>query len=107
MTRRRRAELALVEPSEPRWKIVHETPGRIRFAVPTLRTDRTMAARLSETLGTGEGIGRVRTNTAAGSLVVHYDDPALTAYGSAVHDGTYYIAVSDYESDIWVMDLEW
>jgi Tol biopolymer transport system component/DNA-binding SARP family transcriptional activator len=41
------------------------------------------------------------------TLVVHYDDPALTAYGSAVHDGTYYIAVSDYESDIWVMDLEW
>ena len=41
------------------------------------------------------------------TLVVHYDDPSVWAWGNAVDNGTYYIGYSKYESDIWVMDLEW
>ena len=39
--------------------------------------------------------------------VVAFDDPSMTVFGTAVREGHFYLAFSEYESDIWVMDLDW
>ena len=39
--------------------------------------------------------------------VVAFDDPSMTVFGIAVREGHFYFAFSEYESDIWVMDLDW
>jgi Tol biopolymer transport system component len=39
--------------------------------------------------------------------VVAFDDPSLSVFGGAVGPENLYFTISEYESDIWVMDLEW
>ena len=44
---------------------------------------------------------------------IAFDDPSLTAYRTfnarslTVGNDHFYLTISEYESDIWVMDLEW
>ncbi|MDH3292647.1 MAG: hypothetical protein OEO20_04250 [Gemmatimonadota bacterium] len=40
-------------------------------------------------------------------MVVVLDDPSLIVYVPAVGPEHLYVNIIEYESDIWVMDLEW
>ncbi len=42
------------------------------------------------------------------TLLVEFDDPSLTLYPElTVGADRFYLSVAEYESDIWVMDLEY
>jgi Tol biopolymer transport system component len=63
-------------------------------------------------LGTHEdgsqGVWWVPAAGSEAAKVVAFDDPALTVYtGFTVGPEHLYLTVAKYESDIWVMDLEW
>jgi hypothetical protein len=53
-------------------RILHQTRGRIRLAVPRVKTDRAYAAHLQSVLGSLESVTRVRINPAAASVIIGY-----------------------------------
>ena len=60
---------------------MHETPGRVRIKIPTLKRRPTEAERLRNLLGTVEGIRTVTTNSITGSLIVTFDDTTIHSDG--------------------------
>jgi hypothetical protein len=56
-----------------------------------------------------QGIWFVPTRGGIPKLAIASDDPSLWIYlpGISVGPETLYVSVAEYESDIWVMDLEW
>jgi len=62
----------------------------------------------AEQRGRREGIWAIPVAGGTPRLVFAFDDPALDAYGSfSVGPDRLYLPVSQYESDIWVMNLHW
>jgi hypothetical protein len=53
------------------------------------------------------GIRWIPASGGDATKAVTFDDPLLIPLGMAVGSGTLYVTLSEYESDIWVMDLEW
>ena len=54
-----------------------------------------------------EGMWSMPASGGDAILIVALDDPALTVFGTEVGPEEFYVAFAEYESDIWVMDLEW
>jgi Tol biopolymer transport system component len=55
-----------------------------------------------------EGIWWIPTSGGRAAKVVAFDDPLLTSFGvHTVGPEHLYLTIAQYESDIWVMDLEW
>jgi len=54
-----------------------------------------------------EGVWWTPANGGNATKVVAFDDPSLTAFAFTVGPENFYLTLSEYESDIWVMDLEW
>jgi Tol biopolymer transport system component len=55
-----------------------------------------------------EGVWWIPANGGDATKVVAFDDPSLSVPGGfTVGPENLYITISEYESDIWVMDLEW
>lgn len=52
--------------------IVHAIPGRIRFRVPRLRSDRDYAQMLQQSLSSDTCVTQIRVNSAAGSIAINY-----------------------------------
>ncbi len=52
---------------------VHHIPGRIRFKIPDLHRDNTLARALSNGLAAREGVERVDVRLVSRSMIVHYD----------------------------------
>ena len=42
-------------------------------------------------------------------LIVEFDSPSFVLYGTGISVGpdSIYLSIAEYESDIWVMDLDW
>jgi Tol biopolymer transport system component len=53
------------------------------------------------------GLWWMPANGGDATNVVADDDPSLMASGFSVGSGNIYFVISEQESDIWVMDLEW
>jgi serine/threonine-protein kinase len=54
-----------------------------------------------------EGLWSMPASGGDAILLVALDDPTLTVFGTEVGPEEFYVAFAEYESDIWVMDLEW
>ena len=56
-----------------------------------------------------QGVWSIPTTGGDAKLVVEIDDPSLYLYflGLSVGPEHLYLSIAEYESDIWVMDLEW
>ncbi len=55
-----------------------------------------------------EGVWWIPANGGDATKVVAFDDPSLTAFGNlTLGPENLYLTIAEYESDIWVMDLEW
>jgi len=54
-----------------------------------------------------EGIWSMPADGGDATLVVAFDDPSVTVFGDDMGLDNFYFAYSEYESDIWVMDLDW
>ena len=61
-----------------------------------------------------EGVWWIPANGGDATKVVAFDDPSLTVFGTVTAVSTLtvgpenlYLTIAEYESDIWVMDLEW
>jgi Tol biopolymer transport system component len=55
-----------------------------------------------------EGVWWIPANGGDATKVVAFDDPSLTVFNAiTVGPEDLYLTISEYESDIWVMDLEW
>jgi len=52
-------------------------------------------------------IWRMPSTGGDATKVVRLDDPRLVPFGLSVGDDEIYITLSEMESDIWVMDLDW
>ncbi|MEE9474011.1 MAG: protein kinase, partial [Acidimicrobiia bacterium] len=54
------------------------------------------------------GLWWIPANGGYATMVVAFDDPSMTVFGiGAVGPEDLYLTIAEYESDIWVMDLEW
>lgn len=53
------------------------------------------------------GIWWISANGGDATQVVAFDDPSISVFGTNVGEEHFYLAFSEYESDIWVMDLDW
>jgi hypothetical protein len=54
------------------------------------------------------GIWRVSPAGGSPTRVVAFDDPAVSVVaGFTVGPDLFYLTIAEYESDIWVMDLDW
>jgi Tol biopolymer transport system component len=63
-------------------------------------------------IGTGQdgsrGVWWIPTGGGSATKVVAFDDPSLTVlWGLSVGEEHLYLTIAEYESDIWVVDLEW
>jgi hypothetical protein len=77
---RSRPRLALVVPRDtPRWTILSETPGRVRFRVPSLYRNPTVARLIADILAARRGVLTVRSNPRTRSVLVEYDEGELSA----------------------------
>jgi serine/threonine-protein kinase len=55
-----------------------------------------------------QGVWSIPTVGGEPAKVVAFDDPELSAFGTLTAGrDRFYLTLSEYESDIWVMDLEW
>jgi Tol biopolymer transport system component len=55
-----------------------------------------------------EGVWSIPTTGGESTQLVAFDDPSLEqTHGFTVGNDRFYLTLSEYESDIWVMDLEW
>jgi hypothetical protein len=54
------------------YQIVHQIPGRIRFKIPSLKTEPAGAEKLAQLVDLDERITRVRVNRDAASVVIYY-----------------------------------
>ncbi len=55
-----------------------------------------------------EGVWWIPDNGGDATKVVAFDDPSLTVFRNlTVGPENLYLTIAEYESDIWVMDLEW
>ncbi|MBD2500301.1 HMA2 domain-containing protein [Anabaena azotica] len=61
-----------IKSSEIDYNIVHEIPGRIRFHIPQIGSDRAYAKRLERLLKTDALVSQVRMNCDAASLAISY-----------------------------------
>jgi len=57
----------------PRWSLVHQTPGRLRYRVPRVRADPTYARDVAECLAAAAGIETVRVSASCASVAVRFD----------------------------------
>ena len=54
------------------------------------------------------GVWSIPVTGGESTQLVAFDDPSLTVYRTlTVGPDHFYLSVAEYESDIWVMDLEW
>jgi hypothetical protein len=54
------------------------------------------------------GVWWIPATGGAATKVVAFDDPSLTVFGNITLGPEHiYLTIAQYESDIWVMDLEW
>ena len=54
-----------------------------------------------------QGVWAIPTESGEPRLVIENDDESRWIFDLRVHDDSVYLSVTEYESDIWVMDLEW
>ncbi len=56
-----------------------------------------------------QGVWSIPATGGEPRLVVTVDDPSLLVFGTGISVGAekLYLSIAEYESDIWVMDLEW
>jgi len=62
------------------WEIRHYIPGRVRFYVPAVQTER-FARNLSALIGKESGVTTVRTNQSCGALIIDYDQSRPELFG--------------------------
>lgn len=60
------------------YNVVHEIPGRIRFHIPLIASDRAYAKRLERLLKTDALVSNVRINSDAASLAISYKNSKVT-----------------------------
>ena len=53
------------------------------------------------------GLWWMPVNGGDATTVFADDDPELMAFGFSIGSGNVYFLITEWESDIWVMDLEW
>ncbi|MDH3570495.1 MAG: hypothetical protein OER89_09940, partial [Gemmatimonadota bacterium] len=86
-----------------RWTATLQLLGPIRFSPDGSR----MYGYFTEEDGT-LGVWWIAADGGDATKVVAFDDPSLTVWGFlTVGPERLYLTIADYESDIWVMDLEW
>lgn len=61
-----------------KYAIVHVTKGRIRIRIPRLKYDREYQCSLEKLVDSLEFVSGVRINPLARSIIIHYDERALT-----------------------------
>jgi serine/threonine-protein kinase len=84
------------------------TAGLQRFGAPHFSPDGSRIYFGGTHEDGSEGVWWIPTNGGGATKVVAFDDPSLLVYGvGEVHPGRIYTTIAKYESDIWVMDLEW
>lgn len=65
--------------------LVHEVPGRLRFAAPALKRKAAAGAVLCAGLRELPGVTYARANPYTGSIIVHYDRAPVTRLGVLSH----------------------
>jgi len=83
------------------------TAGLESFAVAQFSPDGSRIYGRGRQEDGSRGIWWIPASGGDATKVVTFDDPLLNLYGMAVGSGTLYFTLSEFESDIWVMDLEW
>src|SRR5271166_2751206 len=53
-------------------KVSHQTPGRLRLKIPSVKGDPEAMARIAESFARGPGVQKVTANPLTGSVVVKY-----------------------------------
>jgi Tol biopolymer transport system component len=82
------------------------TTGLQRFFAAQFSHDGSRIYGLTDADG-AQGVWWVPANGGRATKVVAFDDPSLSVVGFAVGPAHLYFTISEQESDIWVMDLEW
>ena len=55
-----------------------------------------------------QGIWWIPPDGGSPTKVVAFDDPAVSVHGGfTIGPDRFYLTLAEYESDIWVMDLDW
>ena len=83
------------------------TAGLVRFEMPTFSADGSRIYFLGIQEDGSEGIWWIPAEGGDANEIITFDDPSLTVYSFAVGHENIYLAIATYESDIWVMDLDW
>jgi Tol biopolymer transport system component len=83
-------------------------PGLVDTRRPTFSRDGSRIYFRATHEDGSDGLWWIPTSGGAATKVVAFDDPAVTVVGSpTVGQEHVYLTIAEYESDIWVMDLEW
>ena len=53
------------------------------------------------------GVWSAPVGGGAATMLVAFDDPSVLVVGFAIGSDDIYLTISEYESDIWVMDLSY
>ena len=65
--------------------LVHEVPGRLRFAAPALKRKAAAGAAVCAGLRELQGVSSASANPYTGSVIVHYDGAPATRLGVLSH----------------------
>jgi len=83
------------------------TDGRRGFGQSTFSPDGSRIYFFADHEDGSEGVWWIPTNGGDASKVVAFDNPFLSVSRLTVGPENIYLTISEYESDIWVMDLDW
>jgi heavy metal translocating P-type ATPase len=84
-TRSRSRRRAAKHQNRLHYRVVHYTPGRIRFYIPALEDNAGVSARFEHAYHEADGVDSIRGNPATGSLLISYD-PAKTSLAWIMHN---------------------
>jgi Tol biopolymer transport system component len=91
------------------WHYDPTTAGRLDYYyIPQFSPDGSRIYFVASDPDGSEGIWWIPASGGDATKIVEFDDPSLTVKGFlTVGPSNLYLTIAEYESDIWVMDLEW